>query len=654
MYIGADYYPEHWPRERWATDAALMREAGFTITRLAEFAWSRMEPSEGVFDFGWLDDAIDVLGAHGIKVILCTPTPTVPKWLYDTYPETTIQNADGTKIPFGNRQNVCFTSPAFREFSRRITRAMAEHFAGNPHVVGWQLDNEFHGPNCYCAACEAKFQAWLADKYTTTDALNEAWGTDFWSHRYTDFGQTHLPRNEHSSPSLVLDYRRFHSQNIVSFAREQADILRQRCPGHFITHNEMGWAPQVDYYDLSEPLDIVAFDYYYNYGPWDTRYDAYTMGAAALDLTRGFKRKNFMIMENSAGAIGWESYSRNLRPGEMRRMTYQNVAHGADGQVWFRWRTSRYGTEQYWHGLLGHDGLPQRRYDEAAQTAKELRKLFETIDSSTIESQAAIVSEYDDRWALAQQPNAPKFDYIDALMPYYRALHRRGVNVDFINLRQGLESYKLVVLPYKYLLNREQADRLEAFVAAGGTLIVTCRSGVKNAVNVPHDMTLPGYLRGLTGVRVEEYESLPETAPYKVTWDSDTYTANTLADWIIPETAQVLASYDEPGVAYAAVTKHQVGSGCVYYIGTIPDAALANRLTDLALVQSCCATLDAPEHVEVSIRSHDNTEYVFLLNHTPEPQTCTIMGENLLDGKVVNGSITLPPDGVAVVQRAKA
>ncbi len=654
MYIGVDYYPEHWPRERWETDARLMKEAGFNVVRMAEFAWIKMEPEEGRYEFSWLDEAIEILGSHGIKTILGTPTASMPAWVALKYPEVALVDKNGRRTPYGNRRFYCHSSATYRYLGQRITRAMAQHYSGNPHVIGWQIDNEFAGPKCYCETCLKTWHEWLKRKYGTIDRLNESWGTIFWSHCYRDFSEVPLPARESSNPSQQLDFARFHSAQVVSFQKNQVDIIRELCPDHFITHNFMGFAPEVDYYDLAKDLDFVSWDYYYNGAPYDKRLESYMSGAASHDLMRGVKGKNYWIMENSAGVLGWETMTRNLRPGEMRRMTFQNMAHGADGQVWFRWRTSRFGTEQYWHGLLSHDGIPGRRYHEAAGVAKELHNISAHIEGSSVVSRAAIMLSYEDRWALDIQKSSETLDYVKHLMKYYRALSRLGINVDFINQGQSLEGYKLLVMPTKFLLPEETAENVKNFVKNGGILITTFRSGVKDMNNLPYELTLPGLLREVTGVRVEEYEIIYNSTKYDVLMDGKTYKAQVFADWIIPETARALATYNEQGLTgYAAVTENSCGLGKAYYIGTeFESQEPYNELVARAVTESGIKAYGPlPEGVEVMVRTKGNTDFIFILNHSDAEVTVnTPDGLELLGGCTIKGQCTLPPGEVAVVK----
>lgn len=660
MFIGADYYPEHWPRDRWETDAQLMEAAHFNIVRLAEFSWIKMEPHEGEYDFCWLDEAIELLGRHGIRSIVCTPTATMPKWLYDKYPDTVAISRDGQREHFGNRQINCFSSGTYRLLSQKITLAMARHYADNPNVVGWQLDNEFGGPICFCTTCEHAFQDWLRKKYATIENVNEQYGTIFWSQSYHEFSEIQLPRHLSSNPSLDLDFKRFHSENVVSFASEQADIIRTVCPGHFVTHNMMGFAVNINYYDLGKLLDFASFDYYYNYGErsWNDHIEDCISGSAGLDFTRGIKQKNFWIMENSAGSTGWEQYGRNLRPGEIRRMTYQNVAHGADGQLWFRWRTSRYGTEQYWHGLLGHDGVPARRYREAGATAGELHQLFKEIEGSVVRSDVGIVMDYDDRWAFLLQKNSPQFDYCRQANRVRREFTRHGINVDYLRPEDDLARYTCIVLLTKYIVSGEYAQKINDYVAGGGILLASFRCGVKDEVNVPYALTLPGLLRDVTGVRVEEYESIPKNESYRIKFGDHQYGGSILADWAIAEHAEVLATYDEECLeAYAALTVNRYGSGTAYYLATVPDdgmlAELVGRIIESAGIPEYGLL---PHGIEIFTRSRLDTRYVFVINHSalgrqvPTGITDQFNPVNLVNGKSVDGLLDLPAGEVAVLK----
>jgi beta-galactosidase len=657
MYVGVDYYPEHWPRERWDTDARMMQEAGFNVVRLAEFAWVMMEPEEGRFTFDWLDDALGVLGAHGVSAILCTPTAVMPAWVARKYPETLALQTDGERIPWGVRKNNCFTSGAYRLLSERVTRAMAEHFAGTPNVIGWQTDNEFGHPFCYCDTCRAEFQDWLRAKYGTVEALNRAWGTHFWGHYYGTWGEVEIPENnDRSNPSACLDWQRFYSWLNVRFQRDQVRILRDYYPGKFITHNFMGFFYELNYYDLAEDLDHVSWDNYPIWGAPGTLYES----AAAADLMRGLKRKNFWIMEQTAGPGGWGSFGRNPWPGEIRLVSYQQLAHGADGQIWFRWRTCTAGREQYWHGLLQHDGKANRRYKEAAQVAHEYHRLAPHLEGTTVQADVAMIFDYDSCWATRIQPSFNGNDYLQGIRRYHNACFRAGVNVDMIPPSADFSQYKVVIAPELYVLPDDVARRLSDYVQAGGVLLADVRTGVKDATGLCYDRTLPGLLSDALGITIAEYESIPEGVTFCVGGLGDMANAVQYADWITPGTAEVLAHYacNWHLKGFAAATKNRYGQGTGYYVGTVikEPAFYDTLLADLLRTAGITPLLTPPEGVEVSVRKGAGKEIVFLLNQTQEPKTVALPDglRNLLTGQEADGCLVLDRFAVAVLGKVPA
>lgn len=655
MRIGVDYYPEHWPRERWEQDADLMKAAGFNLVRLAEFAWINCEPEEGRFDFAWLDDALQVLGSRGIDVILGTPTAVMPAWVARKYPETLAMKPNGQRTVWGVRKNNCFTSGAYRLLSERITRAMAEHYRGHPRVIGWQTDNEFGGNSCSCPTCRADFHDWLRARYGSLDALNRAWGTHFWGHAYKEFAEIVVPDDAAShNPSLLLDWQRYGSWLNVRFQRDQVRILRALCPTHVITHNFMGYHHELDYYDLAADLDVVSWDNYPVWGKPETPYDA----AGAADVMRGLKRKNFWIMEQTAGPCGWGEFGRNVRPGELRKVAMQQVAHGADAMVWFRWRTCTVGREQYWHGLLGHDGVAGRRYREAAQTAKDLHALWPKLDGTTIAAKAAIIYDYESIWATRFQKSFAENSWHHQMKQFQAALLRAGINVDMVRPGQDLSGYKLVVAPQLHILPDAVAKALDAFVRAGGVLVTGIRTAVKDEHDRCHARTLPGLLSDALGIRIEEYESLAGGVAYPVVGAGGgidgRFTADCYADWVIPAGAEVLARF-EPWhmTAYAAATRHRCGSGWGYYVGAnLKEADFFDRLMrDAAAKAGIAAVVVPPAGVEASVREGGGRRLLFLLNHSEETHAVPLpKGATSLLGTVTDGKATLEPYGVAVLQ----
>lgn len=656
MHIGADYYPEHWPRETWETTAQQMQEAGFNTVRLAEFAWAFLEPEEGRFDFRWLDDALAVLGRHGIRALLGTPTATMPAWVARKYPETLAMKPNGQRTTWGVRKNNCFTSGAYRLLSERITRAMAEHYRDHPQVIGWQTDNEFGNNPCSCGTCRADFQDWLRARYGSVEALNQAWGTHFWSHRFSEWAEVPIPDDNGShNPGLLLDWQRYGSWLNVRFQADQVRILRQVCPRQVITHNFMGYHQDLDYYDLARDLDFVSWDNYPVWGALEIPYDA----AGAADLMRGLKRRNFWIMETTAGPGGWGEMGRNVRPGELRKVALQQVAHGADGLIWFRWRTCTVGREQYWHGLLGHDGLPGRRYREAQATAQELHRLWPELEGTTVPARVAILYDYDSLWATRFQKSFPDNHWQQYLRRFQAALVRAGVPCDLIHPDQDLSGYRLVVAPQLFVLPDARAQRLAAFVRAGGVLLTTLRTGVKDEYSRCHARTLPGLLSDVLGIRIEEYEALPGATPAAIQGSGllpGAFTGTGFADWIQPTGAEVLAGYTTAHLRpYAAATRQRAGSGWAYYVGTVVTEdgfydALLRSCLDAAGIQP---VLIPPAGVEVCERAGAGRRLLFLLNHVEEPRQVAVpAGARALVGTITQGQVALEPFGVAVLRLA--
>ena len=654
FYFGVDYYPEHWPEARWPQDARLMAEAGFNVVRMAEFAWSKLEPSPDVYEFGWLDRAIDVLAGHGMRTVLGTPTASPPAWLMAKHPDAFLTRESGRAVTYGNRRNTSPSNEAFRHRTRRIVEEMAGRYHDHPAVIGWQIDNEF-GDRDYDAPA---FRSWLRGRFGTLDAINERWGTTFWSHTYTDWGQIPVPLSTGGvpNPGLALDFARFCSASYVEYQKMQIDILRERCPGHFITHNLMGFTYDlIDYFDLARDLDIISWDNYPR-GFWNIAADV-DASAMALghDTMRGLKRQSFWVMEQQAGAGGWDVVGVTPKPGELRLWAYQAIAHGADGIVFFRWRTARHGTEQYWHGLLGHDGRPGRRYQEAKRMGHEIARIGDDIVGAQVRANVAMMLSYDTRFALQVQPNNPAFSYPAQFHGLYRALHAQQQAIDIVPTDEDLTPYKVVVVPSPYVLTEATAASLERFVEAGGTLLVTPRAGVKDEDNAVVDRPLPGHLARLCGVVVDDHDSLPEGAVNALDLPGVPGAQGRIwCDIVTPQGADVVARYgDDFYAGEAAITVHAFGSGHAVYLGTIGNdvlnEALAARLLEMAGLAS--GPPSAPG-VERSVRWQGDTRLVFYLNHTDREQVVTLDGGDhraLLGEPAADGRLRLAPRDVAVL-----
>ncbi len=655
--FGVDYYPEHWPEARWTEDARLMAEIGVNTVRLAEFAWARLEPQEGCFDFAWLDRAIGVLVERDIRIILGTPTASAPPWLMNKDKTLFLVREDGVRLPYGHRRNYCPSHPLYHERTEAIVTALAEHYKDHPGVSGWQIDNEF-GDRCYCEICRERFYDWLQGKYGTLDMLNEAWGTVFWSHVYKDWSEIPVPLNTAPShnPSLALDFKRFASDVYVSYQQLQLNILRERCPEHFVTHNFMGFSfGQLNYFDLAKGLDFVTWDNYPR-GFWDIKEEINTSDLALAHATmRGLKGQNFWLMEQQSGPGGWDIVSVTPRPGELRLWAYQAIAHGADGMIFFRWRTARFGAEEYWHGLLNHDGTPGRRFEEIKEVGLELKRIGDVIQSSTVKAEVAMLLDYDTRFAFQIQANNPHFSYPQHFATIYEAFHRLNVSVDVVPPDANLSNYKLVIAPALYVLPEPLAERLKTFIEAGGVLVTTLRSGVKDEANAVVDMPLPGLLAELCGITVQEYDSLPEGAGQGLEFQGGIelkgeVQANLWCDILTLQSAEVVACYTENYYrGEAAVTSNRVGNGQAIYVGTAGNRALYDTLAPWFLELSGVSALGL-RGLEVTERRRGDTRLRFILNHSDQKRRVEADGQDLLTNTDLDGMTELPPKGVLILE----
>ena len=653
---GVDYYPEAWNEGQWEKDAAQMQAAGINFVRLAEFAWVKLEPREAKFDFDWLDRALKVLNAHGIKAVLGTPTASPPAWLYAQYPDVAAMDENGVRYRYGSRRNYCLHNPHFLAATRRIVSAMAEHYKNHPGVLGWQIDNELGGPECFDPVSQAAFQKWCQKKYQTLEALNKAWGTVFWGHTYQAWSAIPLPWNtlgKAHNPSLALDFQRFQSDSTHDFLKIQTAILRRVAPTKAITHNEMGLYDNIDYSELNRSLDFVAWD---NYPMFEKDYASYFGAGLAHDLMRGSKNnQNFIVMEQEGGLPGWSVFwGRQAAPGLYRVWAYQSVAHGADGVCYFRWRTSRYGTEQYWQGVLDQDSYPNQRYQIVAQTGRELGQLTDLLHGSRVVSPAALLISPDSRWAFHIQPLVESFNYNLQLHLYYDAFRRAGISVDVLFPQSDFTPYKIIVAPSVFVLDKSLADKLASFAKNGGTLILTYRSGVKDEHNVVTDLTLPGPLAELAGVAIHDFDPQINQEQEILGADGSRYPARVWFDILDPTTAQTLATYEKGYyTGKAAVTENKFGKGSVFYIGTeSPAVELYSRLTEYAAQEAGVSSGPSlPEGVELAVREKEGKRILFLLNYTDKPQTVSLgqSFRNALTGETQPAEVQLAAFDVKVL-----
>lgn len=655
MYYGVAYYPEHWPETRWSTDAEMMREAGVNGVRMAEFAWSKLEPVEGQYDFAWLDRAVDLLGEHGIKTMMCTCSRTPPPWIFGTYPEIRNVRADGRVSNYGHRYTICHNNPTFIELSRRIDRAVIEHYAGHEHVTAWHIDNEIgSGNTCYCDVCHQSFIDYLRRKYQTVENLNEAWGAHFWSFAFNSFDDVPLPVGvSFPSPNLAMEYARFQSKTNADFARWRYDLMKKLDPETWVTTNFQGSTrTHTDIFDMGEATDVYGTNFYPPFGP-----------EFALDYCRG-TRGELLILEQRSGHPHWDVAT---RPGWMRLWAYRSIAHGACGINYFRWRPCRWGQEEYWHGVLPHSGRANRRYEELKQMGEELAEIGERIDATRPRAETAIVMSYESRWGLNAVMNVERLAPIfkqeglgvhDAAGAYHTALMDQSVTTDAMDPREDLSKYKLVIAPRLYSVDEAVTANLTDFVRDGGVLCLTPRSGVVDEYNKIFNAPAPGPLAEIAGVEVDDYGALESALPLVIQVDDEALQsvtgATAWADEIIPTTAQPLATYAAGWQAgMPAITVNTYGKGKVIYVGTLlRGASLDAFVAWLCALAGLETGIETPDQVRAYERRSDDVRILFLLNFGEDKATVQLeeVWTDLFAGDQTQ-AVTLEPAGVCVLER---
>lgn len=632
--LGTCYYPEHWKEELWEEDLTRMLENGIQTVRIAEFAWNKIEPREGEFDYSFFDRFLDLTDRMGMQVIFGTPTATPPAWLTTKYPEVLNARQDGVLYRHGARRHYNYNSPVYQELSRRIVEKAASHYAGRRSVIGWQIDNEL---NCelsefYSESDTLAFREFLKKKYGTLDRLNEAWGTVFWNQTYTAWEEVYVPRttcSDSTNPHEVLDYLRFISDSCCRFAKMQSDILRRYIkPGDFITTN--GLFGNLDNHRLrEESLDFMTYDSYPNFAYC---LDAYREEDPVKDRkwSRNLAETRavspvFGIMEQQSGANGWNTRMEapTPEPGQLTLWTMQSIAHGADYVSYFRWRTATMGTEIYWHGILDYSGRDNRRLAEVHSVYEKLQKI-RPVAGARYEARVGILKDYDnifdsqlDVWHSRVEKASQK-----ALFEACQLTHTPFdyCYLDHVKESEELAGYQVLFYPHATIMTEEKKALLEEYVRNGGTLVVGCRSGYKDERGQCVMDKLPGMLKEVTGTDIPEYTMISPAECGKVTvdWDGTTVEAAVFSDLLAPEEgAETVGVYTSNYYAGTpALIRHSYGKGQAYYFGgAFTEKTAEVFLEKLGVIDPYGEILQAPEGCEIAVREKDGARYLFVLNY---------------------------------------
>ena len=666
MLHGGDYNPEQWldQPEVLEEDIRLFRKAHINCVSLGIFSWAKLEPEEGVYDFGWLDEIIDRLYANGMYTVLATPSGARPQWLAQKYPEVLRVRPDGLRNFYGHRQNHCYTSPLYREKVTQIDTRLAEHYANHPAVILWHISNEFGG-ECHCELCQAAFREWVQKKYGTLDKLNHAWWANFWSHTYTDWSQVHSPSpvGETSVHGLDLDWRRFVTHQTVDFMKTEIAAVKAVNPDIPVTTNMMTmYTYELNYFAFRDALDVISWD---NYPEWHNPY----MGneevakdcAMTHDMMRSLQKKPFLLMECTPNATNWQGVSKLKKPGMHQLSVIEAVAHGADSGQYFQLRQSRGSCEKFHSAVISNTGTENTRtFREVTDIGAVLEQLSDRVYGSGTPAETAILFDTENKWALdkCQGPRNIGLDYFGNIRRNYSYFWKNGINVDIIDSTFDLSGYKLVIAPMLYLFRDGIQEKLRRFVRNGGTLVTTCFTGVVNDTDLSFlGEATEDKLSDVLGLWVEEVDSLYDCESNRTTWNGKSYSLKELCEICHPTTCETLAVYETDFYAGKPVlTKNQFGKGVAYHVSASADTDFFHALY-AKLAAACDLTYAirtaVPDGVSLTWRQSDTEKLIFVQNFGDSAAAVQLDQpyENVLTGETVSGSLNIEKYGFAVLAK---
>ncbi len=670
IWYGGDYNPDQWPEEVWDDDVRLMKKAGVNLVSVGIFSWAKIETSEGVYDFDWLDRIIDKLGEAGVAVDLASATASPPMWLTQAHPEVLWKDYRGDVCQPGARQHWRPTSPVFREYALKLCRAMAEHYKGNPYVVAWHVSNEYgcHNRFDYSEDAEHAFQQWCEERYGTIDAVNDAWGTAFWAQRMNDFSEIVPPRfigdGNFMNPGKLLDFKRFSSDALKAFYIAERDTLAEITPDLPLTTNFMVSASGsvLDYDDWGDEVDFVSNDHYFI--PGEAHLDELAFSASLVD---GIARKDpWFLMEHSTSAVNWREINYRKEPGQLVRDSLAHVAMGADAVCYFQWRQSKAGAEKFHSAMVPHAGEDSAVFRDVCELGADLNKLSDEgiLGSRLAKSRVAVVFDYESEWATEHTATPTQHvHHVDEPLAWFRALADQGVTADVVPVRGAWDDYEMVVLPSVYLLSEETTRRVRDYVVGGGRLVVTYYTGISDEKDHVWLGGYPGSIRDVVGVRVEEFMPMGDDftgVPDRLEL-SNGAVAHDIADVIgsVDGTATVLETFkDDPWTGMdgaPAIVAHTFGEGRSVYVGA--------RLGRDGIALSLPEILDSLGMAEaggndgrvlhVEREGANGSRFVFSFHRTHETVRVPAEGEVVVSSfaDVDGETASIKPNGVIVAKQ---
>jgi len=671
IFYGGDYNPDQWDEEIWEEDIKLMKILRVNAVTLPVFSWAKLQPSEDKFDFSWLDKVINLLSKNNIDIIMATPTAAQPPWMSKKYPEMLVTDIKGNKHKHGRRVNFCPNNSDYRRLSRLIAEKMAERYKDLPNLIMWHINNEY-GTYCYCDNCAKEFRIWLKERYGSLEELNKRWYTNFWGHTYYNWEEIEVPsyltelapswigkKEMTIFQSMVIDYSRFMSDSILDCFRNEAEVIKKYTPDIPITTNFMGSHKPLNYFKWAKYIDVISWDNY------PTNNLPISSAAMRHDLMRGLKGgQPFFLMEQASNQVNWEPQNALKRPGVVRLLSYQAVAHGGDSVLFFQWRQSRGACEKFHSAMIPHAGhLNTRTGRELIKLGEELEKLGGKIVGSRIKSKVAMMIDWENWWAL-ECSTGPNEDlkYLNQLEKYYRAFYDLNISVDIINPSYDLSGYDIIVAPVLYMVKEDAVKSIESFVKDGGTFITTFLSGMVDENDLIILGGYPGAFRKILGLWVEEIDALysdmsntiviKEKIPEMIKKE---YECRLICDVIHTEGAKTLAVFGKDYYkGYPSLTENTYGKGKAVYVATDPEDSFIKDLIRHYCNEKAINSFIKPcRGVEITQRIKGDKTFTFILNHNNEKITLTLpegMYSNLLTGEVVSGRIIIQPREVYILE----
>lgn len=664
ILYGGDYNPEQWPEEVWQEDMRLLKKAHINEVTLNVFSWAALQPSEDAYDFSKLDKIMELVRRNGLKVCMATSTGAHPAWMAKRHPDILRTEANGMKRKFGGRHNSCPNSPTYRYYAPKLASEIAKRYKEYDNIAAWHVSNEFGG-GCYCENCEKAFREWLKERYGTIEEVNRCYNTAFWGHTFYDWDEIVLPNllSEHFEHNgreatmfqgISLDYMRFMSDSMLDCFRIEYDAIKKEMPDIPITTNLMGFYKNLDYQRWARYMDFVSWDSYPM--PQNTPAEV----ALNHDLMRGVGKQNsFVLMEQTPSVTNWHPYNQLKRPGEMRLLSFQAAAHGADAIQFFQIRRTVGACEKFHGAVIDHAGREDTRvFREVTKLGEELERLGNMFLEGRTPSETAVLFDWDNWWALEYSAGpSVRMKYLDAVRDYYTPLHGQNIPVDVIGVEDDLSPYKVVFAPLLYMTKTGWDEKVRRFVADGGTFVTTYFSGIVDEHDLVHPGGYPGTLKDILGIWVEEQDALPEGEQNAFVYGGCEYPADMLCDIMHLEGAEHVSSYlkdfyqDTP-----VITVNSYGKGKAWYVGTRSSKEFYREFVkDIMREAGVEGVMVTPEGVEASVRKNDAGTILFLLNHTDEEKTTALNAgyvDLLGDGDYEKGSyITLAPKDVKVLLR---